>query len=183
MIQWREQTAELPLAPLAQLLRRVRTPDAASIDAQCALGRVVVIDAAAHAGVARQLGASRDEQGGLLIGEVFTRDTGAIAAVFVRAGVAAADFASSGVSLRMEASVWTRAREALNRGELIVGWYHSHPGLGAFFSVTDRTTQRAFFAHPFSIGWVRDPLLGEECWFVGAQSEAVPEERVFVLPC
>jgi proteasome lid subunit RPN8/RPN11 len=52
----------------------------------------------------------------------------------------------------------------------VVGWYHSHPGLGAFFSHTDRRTQQAFFAHAYSVGWVVDPLRGESAWFVGPRS-------------
>jgi proteasome lid subunit RPN8/RPN11 len=180
VIEWREQPTELPLAPLAQLTRSLAASEADIIAAQCQHGRVIVVDAAAHAEVAKQLAESRDEQGGLLIGQVFTRDA-EVAVVFVRTGVAALDFASSGVSLRMEAGVWTRAQETLRAGELIVGWYHSHPGLGAFFSATDRRTQRAFFSHPFSVGWVRDPLRGEECWFVGGESEEVPARRVFTL--
>ncbi|HQR52951.1 MAG TPA: Mov34/MPN/PAD-1 family protein [Burkholderiales bacterium] len=182
MIQWCEQTTELPRAPLVHLTRRLAAADVESITAQCDRGRVVVVDAQAHADVAQHLATSRDEQGGLLIGQVFTRDADAIAAVFIRIGVAAPDFASSGVSLRMESGVWTRAQEALREGELVVGWYHSHPGLGAFFSATDRRTQRAFFAHSYSVGWVRDPLRREECWFVGGESEPVPDERVFILP-
>lgn len=181
MIEWHEQKTELPLAPLASLTRRLPPADAEIIDAQCRLARVIVVDARARAAVERHLAASREEQGGLLVGEAFTRSDGAIAAVFVRAGVAALDFASSGVSLRMEAGVWTRAREALRARELIVGWYHSHPGLGAFFSTTDRKTQHAFFPHAYSVGWVRDPFRAEECWFIGGESEAVPAQRVLAF--
>jgi hypothetical protein len=181
VIEWREQKTELPLSPLASLARRFSSDDAVIIDAQCEQGIVIVVDGRGRAEVERHLAASSEEQGGLLVGEVFVRSDAAIAAVYVRAGVAALDFASSGVSLRMEAGVWTRAQEALGERELIVGWYHSHPGLGAFFSTTDRRTQRAFFPHRFSVGWVRDPVHGDECWFVGAESEAVPEHRVLGL--
>ena len=181
MIEWREQKTELPLAPLASLMQRLRREDASIIEAQCIEGCVIVVDARGRLDVERHLAARSDEQGGLLVGEVFTRSNDAIAAVLVRAGVAALDFASSGVSLRMEAGVWTRAREALRAQELIVGWYHSHPGLGAFFSTTDRRTQSALFPHAFSVGWVRDPLRGDERWFVGAESEAVPAQRVLTV--
>ena len=76
----------------------------------------------------------------------------------------------SGVSLRMESDVWNRARKRRAANELIVGWYHSHPGLGAFFSHTDRRTQAAFFAQPYSVGWVLDPDDGSEAFFVGRDS-------------
>ena len=93
--------------------------------------------------------------------------------------VPALDFASSGISLRMESGVWERARAALRPLEMIVGWYHSHPGLGAFFSATDRRTQAAFFPHPYSVGWVLDPVLDDEAFFVGRES-AAPGELVRV---
>jgi hypothetical protein len=181
VIQWREQETELPLQPIEALFSRLSGVAAATVESLCPDGRVIVVDVPGRVEVERHLAASHDEQGGLLVGEVFTRSDGMIAAVFVRAGIPSLEFASSGVSLRMEAGVWTRAREALRGQELIVGWYHSHPGLGAFFSATDRRTQRAFFPHPFSLGWVRDPLHGEECWFVGAESEALPPQQVLAF--
>ena len=67
----------------------------------------------------------------------------------------------------MESGVWERARLARAPQELIVGWYHSHPGLGAFFSTTDRRTQAAFFPHPYSVGWVIDPIDAAEAFFMG----------------
>jgi proteasome lid subunit RPN8/RPN11 len=181
VIQWREQKIELPLQPIDTLLLRLSDADAASVGLLCADGRAIVLEHLGRIEVERQLAASWDEQGGLLVGEVFTHTDGAIAAVVVRAAVEALEFASSSVSLRMEAGVWTRAREALRARELIVGWYHSHPGLGAFFSDTDRRTQRAFFPHPYSVGWVRDPTRGEECWFIGPDSAAVSAQRVLAL--
>jgi hypothetical protein len=178
VIQWREQKTELPILPIDALFPLLPDAEATRVESSCSEGVVIVVDAQGRADAERHLAASFDEQGGLLVGEAFAGNDGAILAVLVRCAVAALDFASSGVSLRMESGVWTRAREALRSGELIVGWYHSHPGLGAFFSGTDRTTQRAFFPHSFSVGWVRDPLRGEECWFVGGESEEVPAQRV-----
>ena len=45
---------------------------------------------------------------------------------------------------------------------------------------TDRATQRAFFPHPFSIGWVRDPIHEQDRWFVGADSDEVHPARVLM---
>jgi proteasome lid subunit RPN8/RPN11 len=118
---------------------------------------LIVTDASVRK-ILRHLRSSQDEQGGLLLGEVFTKDesvgVAASGTVVVSQAIPALDFASSGISLRMEAGVWDRARRALGPLELVVGWYHSHPGLGAFFSATDRRTQRAFFPHAYSVGWV-----------------------------
>ncbi len=117
------------------------------------------------------------EQGGLLIGRAWRCGTagapGAVTHVRIDKSVAAREADGSAISLRMESSVWSAARALLGPGELIVGWYHSHPGLGAFFSDTDRRTQAAFFHHDYSIGWVIDPWSGEEALFIGPDCQPV----------
>lgn len=139
-------------------------------------GLTVWVPAAVEASVLAHLGAAPDEQGGLLVGELFgdlANGGAGVTAVLLGAAVPALEHAASAVALRMESRVWTAARARLGSQGAIVGWYHSHPGLTAFFSGTDRATQRAFFNHPYSLGWVIDPLLGGEAWFRGAGSEAV----------
>lgn len=131
----------------------------------------IVIDPAAESDVQAHLAAQAVEQGGLLIGRAWRAGSekrpGAVTRVQVTRVVAADEAIGSALSLRMEAAVWSAAREALQPGELIVGWYHSHPGLTAFFSDTDRQTQGAFFHHEYSLGWVIDPLSGDEALFLG----------------
>jgi proteasome lid subunit RPN8/RPN11 len=63
-------------------------------------------------------------------------------------------------------------------GRIIVGWYHSHPKLGAFFSGTDRATQRAFFNHPYSVGLVVDPWRNEDAWFLGPEAASLTRQSV-----
>jgi len=127
--------------------------------------------------------ASRLERGGLLVGEPLVRTGGdpLPAVVFVRAAVPALDEDATGYSLRMSAGVWDAAREVLAPGEVVVGWFHSHPGIGAFFSGTDRRTQAGFFPHPFSVGWVVDPVRREQAWFVGPQARELPGGDVVAL--
>lgn len=179
-LRWTEKSAQLPLQPLAAL--HSRWPElAAQPVAADALPRVGVA-AGARTTVLQHLRSARHEQGGLLVGEVFISDDAdpahvhamtATRAVVVTRAVPALEFASSAISLRMESGVWERARTERQSQEMVVGWYHSHPGLGAFFSATDRRTQAAFFPHPYSVGWVIDPLRAEEAWFIGRDSAAV----------
>jgi proteasome lid subunit RPN8/RPN11 len=68
----------------------------------------------------------------------------------------------------------------LTDGTIVVGWYSSHPHLGAFFSETDRTTQHNFFRNAFSLGLVIDPVRNELCAFVGPDSTPIPDENVIV---
>jgi hypothetical protein len=64
---------------------------------------------------------------------------------------------------------------------MVVGWYHSHPNLGAFFSGTDRKTQRSFFSQRYSLGLVADPVRSEEAWFVGPDATALSPDVVFAF--
>lgn len=123
------------------------------------------------------------ERGGLLIGEPLLNaatDTQP-ALVHVRAAIAGIDDEATSTSLRLHTGVWDAARAALRPGECVVGWFHSHPGIGAFFSGTDRHTQAGFFHHPFSLGWVIDPQHREQAWFVGPDSRALAPDAIVRL--
>lgn len=180
MIGWQD-APPAPLAkPLPELYAQLAAIDVIALDACLGDGPVLLLSNLAQASAARHVAGRRNEQGGLLVGTPYALDPAAsdVDVVLVRAAVPAEDFSSSGVSLRMETGVWDRARAALAPGELVVGWFHSHPGLGAFFSDTDRRTQAAFFHHPFSVGWVIDPFGDEEAWFLGGAAEPLGTERV-----
>jgi proteasome lid subunit RPN8/RPN11 len=183
VIRWQDAPSEPLVRPIDALRLRLADGDAEAVESRFAGETLVLVTAGARDAAARHVVGQRDEQGGLLLGTPFARDpaSGAVDVVLVRTAVGAVDFSSSGVSLRMEAGVWDRARQALEPGELVVGWFHSHPGLGAFFSETDRRTQAAFFAHAFSVGWVIDPFRDEEAWFLGAAAAALERRRVLAL--
>jgi proteasome lid subunit RPN8/RPN11 len=112
----------------------------------------------------------RVEMGGLLIGQVY--DVSESAFIVSIDNFARGDaFDGTGVSLRLETGVWETARRKLRSEQTVIGWYHSHPNLGAFFSGTDRRTQASFFNQPHCLGLVVDPVREEEKWFIGAGSE------------
>ena len=174
-MRWVEQDPELTFQAVDTLPDRTDVPVSivTSMPGDDA-GLLVIISGQARLSAFETVARHRNERGGLLLGEVFTTDGShdpvRSRAVVVTAAIAAEDFSSSGVALRMESDVWNRARTRRAANELIVGWYHSHPGLGAFFSHTDRRTQAAFFAQPYSVGWVLDPDDGSEAFFVGRDS-------------
>ena len=175
MIRWVDQPTELPIAPLEGFYRELAAIDVIALEARRATVEVlVVVEADVRSGDCAA--ARRSRRAGRTPRRSRPRPRAADgeqhpALVHVRAAAPSMKDAATAVSLRMEAGVWSRAREALRDGELVVGWYHSHPGLGAFFSARDRRTQQAFFPHAFSLGWVVDPVRGEEKWFRGPDSE------------
>jgi proteasome lid subunit RPN8/RPN11 len=183
VIRWCDSAGPAPPRPVAEFLARSGSEARTALALDRNAAPVVALERSAREEAWRDLATSRLERGGLLIGEPFAAgsDDARIALVHVRAAVPGADATASGISLRMEASVWSAARERLGPGEVVVGWYHSHPGIGAFFSDTDRRTQAGFFNHPFSLGWVIDPFRDEEAWFVGAGAAPVDASRVVAI--
>jgi len=66
---------------------------------------------------------------------------------------------------------WRDVDRVRNHRELerkaLLGWYHTHPGLGIFLSETDlEKTHRVLFAEPFQLALVYDPVRGRAGYFV-----------------
>jgi proteasome lid subunit RPN8/RPN11 len=120
------------------------------------------------------------ELGGLLIGSVYNiNEEHSQFIVSVEDWARSDEYEGTSVSLCMQRSVWDRARGKAGERSSVIGWYHSHPNLGAFFSGTDRRTQAAFFNHRHCLGLVIDPIRNEQKWFIGPNSDEV--EGVHVL--
>ena len=70
-------------------------------------------------------------------------------------------FDSSSDHLSFTEEVWARAEEEIRKkyaaaGKLRLGWYHTHPDQGIFFSDTDQTAH-GIFAEPYQFALVIDP--------------------------
>jgi len=63
----------------------------------------------------------------------------------------------------------------------IVGWYHTHPELGAFFSSDDVIVHSAAFVLPWHIGLVLDPVLAEACLVGWHQYDLSVEEKSYLI--
>lgn len=124
--------------------------------------------------VCLHVGSSSHEVGGLLLGRAFEVHEDGDPIVVIEQSMESLDFMNSALSLKMNTEIWERTHAAFENGQSVVGWYHSHPDLGAFFSGTDRNTQRAFFGQPYSIGWVLDPDRVEQKVFVAQDSIEYP---------
>jgi proteasome lid subunit RPN8/RPN11 len=177
MIAWKETAPDFRRRPVEELLR------ALPFMAACAVildGRGIPRVLAARSvldSVWSHLAESRVEMGGLLIGKVHSLDETAFV-VSIEDFARGDEFDGTGVSLRLETGVWEAARLRLTAEQSVIGWYHSHPNLGVFFSGTDRRTQSAFFNHPHCLGLVVDPVRREEKWFIGGDSEHLPPEQI-----
>jgi len=67
----------------------------------------------------------------------------------------------------------------------IVGWYHSHPGLGLFLSQTDVGTHMGFYQFsPYAVSLVADPHSGEfGVWIYenGAGVVQLPTDHIHII--
>ena len=182
-MKWTEQAADAAAAPAANLLRTMPALDAIGLLSRLRRAPAVCVRSTCRDGILAHLRSRRTELGGLLLGRAYVVGEGVAGewkpVICVDDFLPSETFRTSPVSLAMGTEIWQRAREAITRdGRLVVGWYHSHPNLGAFFSGTDRATQRAFFNQAYSVGLVVDAVRGEEAWFIGPEAEPVPAGSV-----
>ncbi|MFM0039343.1 Mov34/MPN/PAD-1 family protein [Paraburkholderia strydomiana] len=179
-MKWNELPGDVVWLPIAALTSRLGFVDAARIFRVLAAEAPVVLYRPKAAERVLAHAESRSvELGGLLVGKVFSDPAGGrVAAIEICEAVPSEQFDSTAVSLSMGSEVWQQAA-AYRKDDLhVVGWYHTHPGLGAFFSGTDRSTQRGFFREPYSLGLVLDPIRNQEAWFIGPESEPVSSPQI-----
>ena len=201
-ITWTNATVELiipvwPHSPPSPLnLTQLSSKRASADQPTVLLDRALTVQVLAH------LGKATIEQGGLLLGRLWRAKSEVeaqppnpslpVAADLIELCTAIPALAAQGsaLSLSMDAAVWETARRTcsddasgIDSPLRVVGWYHSHPNLSAFFSHTDRQTQAAFFSNAFSVGWVIDPFTSsdsatlDEAFYLGPESLPIEVTR------
>jgi len=111
------------------------------------------------------------ELGGALLGHSAEEDGAILVKVLATLPVSTDDHGP--VHFTFTADSWAQLHEerAVHYPDLdIVGWYHTHPNLGVFFSADDVIVHSAAFVLPWHIGLVIDPVRGEG-FVVGWQNE------------
>lgn len=104
------------------------------------------------------------ELGGVLLGEKGRDDQGHYVKVRATLPVRTADHGP--VHFTFTADAWAQLHQERSQRypELdIVGWYHTHPNLGVFYSADDVVVHKAAFVMPWQVGLVYDPVRGEGC--------------------
>lgn len=112
--------------------------------------------------------AMAEEICGVLIGEA------ADGVTKVSARIPGEGAAQAGAQVTFTQEAWEhiyRVKDELYPDLAVVGWYHSHPGFGIFFSDYDEFIHANFFNAPHQIGWVCDPHSGDEGCFGWVEGE------------
>ena len=100
----------------------------------------------------------RHEAGGLLAGEAGQDATGPY--LLVRRALPATRAQGGRLSLTFTPEAWEELWAAHDRecpDLAVVGWYHTHPGLGVFLSEPDQFIHRHFFTAGHQVALVYDP--------------------------
>ena len=97
----------------------------------------------------------RREQAGILCGQAY-HDSGRL--YLDVSSAFPVDTISSAAHFHFHERSWEPVWKQFENNSAIVGWYHTHPGLGVFLSPTDLRTQENYFAARWQIAVVIDPI-------------------------
>lgn len=117
----------------------------------------------------------RAEVGGTLLGSAY-RD-GRQIVVEIKAALPARNDDHGPIHFKFTADAWRQLnqdREADYPKLNVVGWFHTHPGLGVFYSGDDVVVHRTSFTLPWQVGLVVDPIRNEACFFGWRDGELTP---------
>ena len=96
--------------------------------------------------------------------------------VAVRHFAPAKETRSRAASLTFTHGTWSHLRRDVEQrfpGEVVVGWQHTHPGMGVFLSAYDVFLHRHFFGESWQIAMVVDPQRQEFGFFQWRRGEIV----------
>lgn len=183
-LRWQTRTDPAELPPLAEFFDRLTLPEAIFLLMKSHSGIVVFIEKACRRAIREHLTSANTELGGLLLGRAYANSllgTEHPLCVRISRSIPSQACESRHTCLVLGTDIWDQAQPALSEGLRVIGWYHSHPNLGAFFSGRDRKTQKDFFAHPYSVGLVIDPIRSEEKWYCGRNADELSAGQIVML--
>ena len=175
MINWKETEPDYRIHSLQDMFNDFGLIDGLRLITSTEKELIVILSYFAKKKIHKHLIQNRNELGGLLLGKVYkiNRLVGIRYVTVVHNSVPSIEFVATPISISIGTDVWDFAHKYKKQDYDVVGWYHSHPGIGAFFSSTDRNTQSHFFKEPFQLGYVEDPYRREYMWFCGGDSHRV----------
>ena len=180
-IVWREveSTCKPAARPLSEFLSGIQLLSSKTPEPQAQTPLLVFMPWScmqameAHAG-----GDILNEQAGIIYGHAYAGASGQL--YIVVTSVLPADTTNSPIHFRFHERSWEKLWIGSKDGSNLLGWYHSHPGVGVFLSGTDLRTQQLYFSAPWQIAVVLDPVSRGTAAFHGAKGERVPQENLII---
>lgn len=181
MISWTNLSSDIRYVEFGDFVAKLSLLDSLAIISRLNTDPLIIFHCSCQQRIMEHISTSHYELGGLLFGDVVINPlTHLPNIVNITDIVVSEEYDHSSVSLRMDTAVWDIARDRINDGFTVVGWYHSHPNLGAYFSSTDRKTQKNVFNHIYSAGYVVDPYQNEAKWYIGSQSIELDPDKILM---
>lgn len=123
------------------------------------------------------------ELGGALLGHAYRYKKGIV--VEVKAALPAVSADHGPVHFTFSADSWSKLHQdrAAHYSNLdIIGWFHTHPDLGVFYSSDDVVVHSAAFTLPWHVGLVVDPVREEASFFGWVTGSLTPLTGFYELP-
>ncbi len=123
------------------------------------------------------------ELGGALLGQAYRYREGTI--IEVKAALPAVSGDHGPVHFTFAADSWSKLQQdrAAHYPNLdIIGWFHTHPDLGVFYSADDVVVHSAAFTLPWHVGLVVDPIRHEASFFGWRNGQIEPISGFYELP-
>ena len=124
-----------------------------------------------------------NERGSFLIGKSIIED--ATICTYITGFIEAKHTEASPVSLTFTHETWNSVHQELAANfpnERIMGWQHTHPGLGVFLSSYDLFIHENYFDLPFLIALVIDPVRNQDGFFQWKNGK-IEQLRGFYIVC
>jgi proteasome lid subunit RPN8/RPN11 len=120
------------------------------------------------------------EIGGLLLGSVFRDPGDDLHYPVITHAIPARYAAEERGHLTFTHDTWrdlNRQREEHYPDKLVIGWYHTHPGLDIFLSQMDLFVHRNFFRQSWQVALVIDPHQDAGGFFVWSDGDLLDPQR------
>lgn len=124
------------------------------------------------------------EVGGLLLGNIYHDPPSELLYPVISHAIAARYATEARGHLTFTRQSWLdliEQREKHYPDTIVVGWYHTHPGLGIFLSEWDLTIHRHFFRQPWQVAMVADPQQGNAGFFVWSDAGVLDPQEPHLL--
>jgi len=121
------------------------------------------------------------ESGGFLLGNRYVCPNTARQYIIIDQFMKADYTEGTPVSMTFTLESWSQLKDRLDGkylGKNLVGWYHSHPGMGIFLSSHDLDIHKNRFADEHQIALVLDPIKHEGGFFGWSDGNINPREKL-----
>jgi len=102
----------------------------------------------------------------------------------VTARIAGNGAAQAGANVTFTQEAWEniyKTKDSKYPNDLIVGWYHSHPGFGIFLSEYDLFIHNNFFSSKHQLAWVYDPHSEDEGCFGWVAEKVISLDKITII--